>query len=68
MIEQKKDCSNCLNRCMDMDMDPYCYSEGWILFVFRASATKWTMRENPESWFYKLRANSMYGKMARPQP
>jgi hypothetical protein len=30
MIEQKKDCSNCLNRCMDMDMDPYCYSEGWM--------------------------------------
>lgn len=20
----KNDCDNCLNRCMDMDMDPYC--------------------------------------------
>jgi hypothetical protein len=22
--DQKKDCDNCGNRCMDMDMDPYC--------------------------------------------
>lgn len=24
MANKKKDCSNCGNRCMDMDLDPYC--------------------------------------------
>lgn len=24
MTEEKKGCDNCGNRCMDMDMDPYC--------------------------------------------
>lgn len=23
-IDPKKGCDTCLNRCMDMDMDPYC--------------------------------------------
>jgi len=24
MTTEKKDCQNCGNRCMDMDLDPYC--------------------------------------------
>ena len=23
-MSEKKDCDNCGNRCMDMDLDPYC--------------------------------------------
>lgn len=24
---EKRDCSTCLNRCMDMDLDPYCAAD-----------------------------------------
>lgn len=33
----KQDCSNCGNRCMDMDMDPYCaaVNKPWGRVLFR---------------------------------
>jgi hypothetical protein len=35
--EITKSCSNCINQCMDMDMDPYCASvnKPWGKFLYR---------------------------------
>lgn len=31
MADDKKSCMNCGNRCMDMDLDPYCAASGIVV-------------------------------------
>jgi len=38
MSADSKDCSSCLNRCMDMDMTPYCAAKQVLLRMPYGSA------------------------------
>lgn len=35
--QEEKGCDNCINRCMDMDLDPYCaaVNKPWGLVLYR---------------------------------
>ena len=37
--DETKDCNSCVNRCMDMDMDPYCaaVNKPWGRVLFRGT-------------------------------